>query len=82
MTLADLPRLLRDARFMRDKSTRDAAKEMGLSPATISRIEREVGTPDLAKLKKVAKWLGLEVALLPAKHGLRSSRLPAPEATK
>ena len=38
-TLADLPTLLRDARFMRQLSARDAAKRIGISASSLVRIE-------------------------------------------
>lgn len=38
---------------------RAAAKEIGLSHATLSRVERGF-IPDLKNYKKIIKWLGLE----------------------
>lgn len=39
---------------------KDIENEVGVSASTLSRIERGV-TPDLATVKKVAKWLGVNV---------------------
>ena len=65
MTLADLPRLLSDRRFIASLSCRDAAKLIGISPATLSRVERGRGVTDTAKLDKIAAWLGLSITLSP-----------------
>lgn len=39
---------------------RAAAKEIGLSHATLSRVERGF-LPDLENYKKIVKWLGVEI---------------------
>lgn len=46
---------------------RSAAKEIGISHATLSRVERG-GLPDLENYKKICKWLGvqIEIALTPS----------------
>ncbi len=67
-SLSDLPSLLRDARFMRRLSLRDAAKAIDISASTLSRME-DAGNPhvpDFDSLQRVAKWIGLEVCLLPS----------------
>jgi transcriptional regulator with XRE-family HTH domain len=66
-TLADLPRLVSDARFLRQLSLRDAAAAIGISPASLSRVETgaEQHVPDLATLTAIAHWLHLEVRLMP-----------------
>lgn len=74
-----LPGLLRDSRFVRQLSLRDAATEMGVSPATLNRIENGSDhMPDLDSLQRIAQWLGLEIALFPAPA---SSSLP-PDLTR
>jgi transcriptional regulator with XRE-family HTH domain len=40
---------------------RTAAREIGISPATLSRIENG-GIPDMATLQKVCDWLGVDAA--------------------
>lgn len=44
---------------------RAAAKEIGISHATLSRVERGFH-PDLATLEKIATWLGEEIPAAPA----------------
>ncbi len=42
-----------------DAGVRAAAKEIGISPATLSRVERGY-LPDLATFGKICKWLGVD----------------------
>lgn len=42
-----------------DRGIREVAKEIGISPATLSRIERG-NLPDLETFGKVCKWLNLD----------------------
>lgn len=52
-----------------EKGVREAAREVGVSPATLSRIENGK-VPDLETFGKVCKWLGED----PAQYlGLRSA---------
>lgn len=44
---------------------RAAAKEIGLSHATLSRVERGF-LPDLENYKKICKWLGVDLEASPA----------------
>lgn len=48
-----------------DQGVRAAAKEIGISHATLSRIERGFH-PDLTTLQKVAAWLGEEMPAAPS----------------
>ena len=48
-----------------DLGVRAAAKEIGISHATLSRVERGFH-PDLATLQKIAVWLGEEMPAAPA----------------
>lgn len=51
---------LRRARKRRNLSLRDVADEIGgISPSTLSRIERGA-TPDLATVNQLVAWLGLD----------------------
>ena len=43
-----------------DQGIRAAAKEIGISHATLSRVERGF-LPDLENYKKICKWLGVEI---------------------
>lgn len=56
---------------------RAAAGEIGISPATLSRIEHG-SLPDLDTLRKVCRWLGIDPA---AYFGAPTARAPAEEAT-
>lgn len=44
-----------------------ASKEIGVSKATLSRINREIGQPDVSSYYKCCKWLGqsMDVYFLP-----------------
>lgn len=39
---------------------REAGKEIGISPATLSRIENEM-LPDLLTAKKISNWLSVDL---------------------
>lgn len=58
-TLANLGRRVKEVRG--DRGIREAAKEIGISHATLSRIERGF-LPDLENYEKVCKWLGVGLA--------------------
>ena len=57
MTLAKLGPLTRERRG--DRGLREAAKEIGISPATLSRIENGQ-VPDLETFQAVCKWLEMD----------------------
>ena len=57
MTLAKLGPLTRERRG--DRGLREAAKEIGVSPATLSRIENGQ-VPDLETFQAVCKWLAVD----------------------
>lgn len=61
-TLENLGRLVQEKRG--DRGIRAVAKEIGLSHATLSRIERG-HLPDLANYQKICKWLGIEMTGTP-----------------
>jgi transcriptional regulator with XRE-family HTH domain len=42
-----------------EKGVRETAKEIGISSATLSRVERG-HLPDLETFKKICKWLGVD----------------------
>jgi len=45
-----------------DMSLRDVAKETGISPATLSRIERQItANPDIKTVIKLALWFGVSI---------------------
>ena len=58
------------------KGVREAAKEVGVSPATLSRIENRK-IPDLETFGKVCKWLGEDPSLY---LGLKPAGRRAPSA--
>ena len=51
--------VLRGVRLARGRSLRATAREAGLDPAHLSRIERGQAQPSLAALKRLARVLGL-----------------------
>ncbi len=58
LKLDELARLVRQKREEEKLSLRSAAKQCGVSPATLSRIEAARGTPDTETLVAVTNWLG------------------------
>lgn len=60
MSLAKLGPMTRERRG--DHGLREAAKEIGISPATLSRIENGQ-VPDLETFQAVCKWLSVEPGL-------------------
>lgn len=60
------------------KGIRDAAKEVGVSPATLSRVENN-GIPDLETFSKICKWLGEDPAIY---LGLPSRAVGAPPTAR
>lgn len=58
MPLEDLGRLILEQRTKRGLGIRGAAKEVGISHATLARVEKGF-LPDLENYEKIRKWLGL-----------------------
>lgn len=58
------------------KGVREAAAEVGVSPATLSRVENGK-VPDLETFSKICSWLGEDPAVY---LGLRPLATPAPTA--
>lgn len=56
--LENLGRLVKEKRG--DQGIRSAAKEVGISHATLSRVEQGF-LPDLENYKKICKWLGSDI---------------------
>ena len=50
---------LRVAEKREDRGVREVAKEIGISPATLSRVERG-NLPDLETFGKICRWLGVD----------------------
>lgn len=61
MTLESLGRLLMKKRG--DRGIRAVAKEIGVSPSTLSRVEHG-HLPDLENYRKICKWLDVEPATI------------------
>ena len=59
-TLEDLGRLVQQRRG--DRRIRAVAKEIGISHATLSRVERG-HLPDLQNYQKICNWLGVDMSL-------------------
>ena len=76
MTPKDLGRLIQRKRG--SMGIRAAAGEIGISPATLSRIENS-RVPDLETLKKVCAWLGVDPA---AYLGISTDPQPATPAVQ
>jgi transcriptional regulator with XRE-family HTH domain len=58
MPLEDLGRLIFDERTKRGLGIRAAAREVGISHATLARVEKGF-LPDLENYEKIRKWLGI-----------------------
>lgn len=59
MTLESLGRMIVKKRG--DQGVRAAAKEVGVSPSTLSRVENG-HLPDLENFRKICTWLGIDPA--------------------
>ena len=59
MPLEDLGRLVLAKRNELELGIRGAAKEIGISHATLARVEKGF-LPDLENYEKIRKWLGIE----------------------
>ena len=57
--LNELANMLKTTRQERDLTLIDAAKEIGLSSSTLSRIENSKYTPRLENLGQICEWLGV-----------------------
>jgi transcriptional regulator with XRE-family HTH domain len=73
ITIQTLGRKLVEARGPR--GIREAAKEIGISPATLSRVERG-NLPDLETFGKICKWLKIDPG-----HVLGVTQSPAERPT-
>lgn len=62
MALEDLGRLILAKRNERGLGIRAAAKEVGVSHGTLSRVEKGF-LPDLENYEKICRWLGIGVAI-------------------
>jgi transcriptional regulator with XRE-family HTH domain len=60
-TLENLGRLLQEKRGSR--GIREAAREIGISHATLSRVERG-HLPDLENYQKICKWMGIDMSVV------------------
>jgi len=65
MPLEDLGRLVLAKRNERGIGIRAAAREVGISHATLARVEKGF-LPDLENYQKICRWLGIEVDATPA----------------
>lgn len=63
VTLQSLGRLVADKRDETGQGLRDAAGEIGVSPATLSRVERG-HLPDLESFGKICRWLRVDAGEL------------------
>lgn len=57
---SDFAKDIKLSRKEKGLNCRKAATEIGISPATLSRIENEKFTPDVWTLYKCCKWMDLE----------------------
>lgn len=81
MEIGELGRLL--ARKRGNMGVRAAAREIGISPSTLSRIEKG-HVPDVGTLEKVCKWLGRETSQFTGIGNLQiafKNRKAVPQAT-
>ena len=68
MLLEDLGRLVLEKRTKVGLGIRGAAREIGISHATLARVEKGF-LPDLENYEKVRKWLGLQEGKVTSKTG-------------
>jgi transcriptional regulator with XRE-family HTH domain len=54
---------MRKSRDARDFSQREVARQVKITPTTLSRIENAVGIPDADIIQKCANWLGVPVSM-------------------
>lgn len=73
MPLEDLGRLVLAKREERGIGIRAAAREVGISHATLARVEKGF-LPDLENYQKICRWLGIEVDATPAQT--RATNIP------
>lgn len=71
MTLTEIGQAIRDARKQHGHTLQTVAAALGMGIATLSRLERgeldDIGT---RRLMRVADYLGLQLVLRPASHGM------------
>ena len=77
ITLARLGEMLRNQRG--ERGIREAAGEIGVSPATLSRVERG-NIPDLATFGKICRWLKLDPGQVLGIEDIRASSQVLQEA--
>src|SRR5436190_20767278 len=68
MPLEDLGRLILAKRNERGLGIRAAAREVGISHATLARVEKGF-LPDLENYEKIRRWLGLQEEIAMTKTG-------------
>ena len=61
LTLSSIGSLLKEKRDSKNQGIREASKEIGISSATLSRIENGK-LPDLESFSKICKWLHINPA--------------------
>jgi transcriptional regulator with XRE-family HTH domain len=66
MALEDLGRLILAKRAANGLGIRAAAREVGISHATLARVEKGF-LPDLENYEKIRRWLGIEERVLSAR---------------
>lgn len=59
LIVEELGNTVKQKRDALNLSLRDASEEIGVSPSTISRIERGIGLPDSDSVIKLTKWAGI-----------------------
>lgn len=81
LPLEQLGSELKRRRRERQLSLRAVELQTGVSPATLSRLERG-NTPDLSVVEKIANWLGVSVATAGAQRESLSSTVKTDEDLK
>lgn len=64
MNLVHLGALIREKRQRDGIGLRAASEQSGISPSTLSRFERGLGTPDAEMMRKLSEWLNISVGKL------------------
>jgi len=74
MPLEDIGRLILEKRNKLDLGIRAAAREVGISHATLARVEKGF-LPDLENYEKIRRWLGLQPENVMS-HGDNNAAIP------
>ncbi|MBT2333111.1 helix-turn-helix transcriptional regulator [Variovorax paradoxus] len=71
MNLSEIGQAIRDARKKQGQTLQTVASALGMSIATLSRLERgDLDDIGARRLLRVAEYMGLQLVVRPAGHGM------------